>query len=374
MSAVESRIRPSEHAAAIVAAEEDVVRDVVILRSRELRRDADAHVFHPAVADREPLGSGDVFHARPERHLRIPDREPLEDVVVGGHDVEQPERAVAIEDDFAVAGRPNDDGPIWRAFGREQIGSVEGGAQRVHVIMTIALVQPRMHQDDVPGLDLALVDHVPVAGAGSRVGSHQSREVRFLFRPAPAWRIDVQHAAVRGRFRLRARADLRDLRRLPAHAVGIRHREPDLILRIRLEVEDAPGELVRHGVGRAEDPLASHSQQRHPWFPPALTGRPVAHFHRGVPVLIAGDLPLESQTDQRGRLDHESPRRRRVLRAQAGGHQNQERERGHQVAHDAPLQICETILPFHPTPGQAGTVPSGDSPCYRMSPRVWLRH
>ena len=67
--------------------------------------DADADVLDPAVADREPLGAGDVLHARPERDLGVADREPFEDVVVGGHHVEEAEGAVAVEDHLAVAGR-----------------------------------------------------------------------------------------------------------------------------------------------------------------------------------------------------------------------------------------------------------------------------
>src|SRR5204863_9352423 len=66
MRAVQPRIRPAEDPMAIVAAEEDVVGDVEILRSGELRVDADADVFNPAVADDEPRGASDVFHSRPE--------------------------------------------------------------------------------------------------------------------------------------------------------------------------------------------------------------------------------------------------------------------------------------------------------------------
>jgi hypothetical protein len=44
------------------------------------------------------------------------DGEPLEDVMVSGHHVEEPMVAVAIEDDLAVPGSPDDDGSLGRAF------------------------------------------------------------------------------------------------------------------------------------------------------------------------------------------------------------------------------------------------------------------
>ena len=40
----------------------------------------------------------------------------------------------------------------------------------------------------------------------------------------------------------------------------------------------------------------------------------VAHLHGGVPVVVAGDLPLEAQTDQRRRFDGEGARLDRVGR------------------------------------------------------------
>ena len=105
MRAIDAGARPAERAVVIVAADENVVRDIEARRSRKLGVDADPHALEPAVPDREPRGARDVFDAGPERHLGVPKRDPLEDVVGRAHHVEQPERAVAVEDHLAVARR-----------------------------------------------------------------------------------------------------------------------------------------------------------------------------------------------------------------------------------------------------------------------------
>ena len=50
-----------------------------------------------------------------------------------------------------------------------------------------------------------------------------------------------------------------------------------------------------------------------PSFQVALTGRPVAHVHGCVAVVVADDLPLESQADQRRRFHDELSRLRSVI-------------------------------------------------------------
>ena len=160
-----------------------------------------------------------------------------------------------------------------------------------------------------PGSDLALIDDVPVAGAGAGVGRHQSREVRLLFRAAPARRIDVQHAPAGGRLRLRPRADPRRLHRLSAHAVRILHRQPHLVLGVRLEVEDAAGESIGHGVRGAEDLLAAHPQQRQRRLPLVLrsdrSGAPVGDRRPSR----CGCRRRRSPTRTRGRSASAAPRR-----------------------------------------------------------------
>ena len=217
----------------VVAAEKDVVRDVEVLRPGVLRVHSDADVLNPAVPDRQSFRAGHVLHAGPECHLGVADRQALEDVVFRAHHVEEPKRAVTVEDDFSVAGSANDDRAIGRAFGGEEVRTVERGAHGVHVIVAVTLVEPRVHENDVSGLRLVLEDDVPVARAGAGIRRHQTREVRLLLRSLPRRRIDMQHAAAGCGLRLAARSHFDVLHRLAAHTIRIAHRQTDFILGVR---------------------------------------------------------------------------------------------------------------------------------------------
>ena len=218
----------------VVAADEDVVRDVEVLRSRELR----VRLPMPTLSIRqfrtvEALRARDVFDAGPERHLGVANRQALEDVVVRAHHVEEAKRAVAVEDHFAVARRSDHDRPLGGAFGRQQIRAVERRAHRVDVVVAIALVEPRVDKNHVARLRLVLEHDVPVARAGAGIRRHQTREVRLLLRSLPGQRIDMEHAAAGCGLRLAARAHFDVLYRLAAHAVRIVHRQTDFIFGVR---------------------------------------------------------------------------------------------------------------------------------------------
>ena len=106
---------PADQAVTVVAAQDDVVGDVEILRAAYCGVTADAHVLDAAVPHREAFAARHVLQPGEESDVGVADRESLENVVVGGHDVEEPVAAVPVENDLAIARRPDDDG-LLRAF------------------------------------------------------------------------------------------------------------------------------------------------------------------------------------------------------------------------------------------------------------------
>ena len=190
-----------------------------------------------------------------------------------------------------------------------------------------------MHENRVAGPHLVLKDDVPVAGAGTGVRGHQARKVRLLLRGTPGWRIDVQDAAAGRRLRLGACPHLHQLHRLTAHPIRILHRQADFVRGVGIEVEDAAGKPLGHRVGRAEDLLAAHAQQRQRVAPLAVAGAAVADVHGGVAVVVAADGPFESQADQRRRLDDEFAGTDTVLGAERRSGQHGEDDRAEEASH-----------------------------------------
>src|SRR4030095_452852 len=130
-------------------------------------------------------------------------------------------------------------------------------------------------------------------------------EIRLLFRSTPRRRIDMEHAGAGARLRFTAGADLCRLDAVAARTVRILHRQLHFVLGVRVEVDDAASEALRHGVWRAEDFLAAHPEQGHAFVPGRLAGLPITHADGGVAIVVAVDLPLESEADQGWRLDDE---------------------------------------------------------------------
>ena len=103
------RAGPPGQVARIVPADELAVGDVEVARRRGVGEHAHAHVLEAAPLHGQPLRAGDGLRARPDRDVGVPERDPLEVVVVGGLDVEQVEVAAAVEDHLAVARRLDHD-------------------------------------------------------------------------------------------------------------------------------------------------------------------------------------------------------------------------------------------------------------------------
>ena len=237
--------------------------------------------------------------------------------MVGRHDVEERVRgAAAVEDDFAIARRLDDDGPLRRAFGREQVSAIEGHASRVHIGKSVRLIEPRVNEDNIAGLHLALRQHAPIADERALICLHESSGGRLLALALIVRRIQVQHAPACRFPWLAACAHLHRFHRLALHAIRIREREAALIFRLRFEIENAARKPVRHRVieisRRAEDVLATQAQQRQRG-PPLFSARfAKRHRDRGIAIRIPRDVPLEAEIQQRRRLDAKRAGRDRI--------------------------------------------------------------
>jgi hypothetical protein len=111
------------------------------------------------------------------------------------------------------------------------------------------------------------------------------------------------------RHRFRARADGHGLRLFAADAVRIVQDEPRLVRGVRFQIQDAAGEHVGyddvHAAAGAPDALALQPEERQRRLPLRHALFSERHLHRGVAVVIALDVPLEPEIDQRRRIDNE---------------------------------------------------------------------
>ena len=129
------------------------------------------------------------------------------------------------------------------------------------------------------------------------------------------------------RFRLGARPHGRHLDGLSRDAVRVLHREAHVVLGVRLEVENTAGKPRGHRKRRAGDPLATLAQQRKSRPPRRLSGRPVLDLDGRIAIVVAGDVPLEAEADERRGLDDKlAGDGRVVLRAEAGKRRDHERD------------------------------------------------
>ena len=315
----ERRVAPADHPLRVVPAVEPVVGDVEVARPRVVREDADPDVLETGVLDREPPGPRDGLLAGPDGELGVAERDALEVGVVGRHDVEQGEVAVAVEDDLAVARRLDGDRPLGGAVGRQVVRALEGiGTVGAPVLQVVVAIEAGVHEQGVAGAHPRTPRRAEVpAAARGVVRAYQPLERRLDLRALEAVGIDVEHPPLRVRHRLGARPHRHGPVGLADHAVGIGHHEARLVRRVGLEVEDAPREHVRHDdveLVPHEDPLALQAQERERRRPRRLALPAVGHLHRRVPVVVALDEPFEAEVDQRRRLDEELSRRDRVPR------------------------------------------------------------
>ena len=247
---------------------------VKVARVGVLGPDAKTDLLEPAVPDRQADRSEHLLLAREDRDVRVPDRQSIEDVVAGGHHVEQPVVSRPVEDHLAVARGLDGDRPLGRAFERQRHGAVERRHHGIDVAQTFRLVEACVDKKGVAGLRAPFPYHAPVPQAGAVIRLQDAREARLDALPLiPRW-INMQNAAVLRRLRFRPRFHPDRLGRLAAAAVGIREREAALVLGRGLKAQDAARETVRHGVvevfAAAVHMLAAHpkvTSVRYPGLP-----------------------------------------------------------------------------------------------------------
>ena len=315
----QGRVGPSDQALRVVPAVEPVVGDVEVARPGVVREDADPDVLETGALHREPLRPRDGLLAGPDGEVGVAERDALEVGVVGRHDVEEGEVAVAVEDDFAVTRRLDGDRPLGGAVGRQVVRAlVREGAVGSAVLQVVVAVEAGVHEERVAGAHPGTPGRgeVPAAARGV-VRAYQPLERRLDLRTLEAVGIDVEHPPLRVRRRLGARSHRHRPAGVAAHAVGVGHHEPRLVRRVGFEVEDAPREQVGHDdveLVADEDPLALQAQEGQRRQPLRLALPAIRHLHRGVAVVVALDGPLEAEVDQGRRLDQQFSRRDRVRR------------------------------------------------------------
>jgi len=72
---------PADEAEAVIAADEQVVGDVEIVRPGELGPDAEADVFKAAVLDGEADGAGYLFLPGEDRNVGVTESQAFKDVI-----------------------------------------------------------------------------------------------------------------------------------------------------------------------------------------------------------------------------------------------------------------------------------------------------
>ena len=115
----------------------------------------------------------------------------------------------------------------------------------------------------------------------------------------------------------RAGLDLDGLGSLAGDAVGIRHLKTALILCAGLQVQDAAGEAVGHGVIEvftgAEDTFTADADQGEGFAPGTLSGCAELHGDGRVAVGVTVDGPFEAEIEKRGMFDDELSGCSRIL-------------------------------------------------------------
>ena len=103
--------------------------------------------------------------------------------------------------------------------------------------------------------------------------------------------------SARGRFRFKTRADRDEVLRLTLDAIRIQHDEPALVIGSGFEIEEASRKSIGHDVLERVlvDALVPDAQQRQAVCPGRLALLPIGHGDRGIAIVIAVDMPFESQ-------------------------------------------------------------------------------
>ncbi len=347
-----------------MAADQHVVGDIDVLGAAPLVLHAATDVDQARAHQTEARGAGDVLLPEQEADVGVPHRDPFEQGVAGGHQVEEHVGAVAVEHHLAVASGPDHDGLGRRAAGGQVVGPVEGRAVAAELRVEAAVGEAVVLVDAGMDLDHVARPHARREGHGMvrlvrahEVGRQEAGVGRRLFRSAPAPGIDVEGPSARGGLRRPAGVYGDQLLPRPAHPIRIAEHEAGLVGGVRLEVQQAAGEHVRGdevveaapvAVARlaAGNLLALQPEQGQPLAPSRLAALAVADVDAGVAVVVARDAPFEAQGDEGRPLDGEGAGGGPERRPGRGQGASAQRDQGHKarrgpgrVSRDAPPMV-----------------------------------
>src|SRR4051812_41412402 len=111
-----------------MAAEKDIVGDIIILGLGPILAHHPSHIDGAAVDQGEAVGSGDVLDPQQKTDIGVLDGDAVDSIVVGGQNIEERVVIGAVKPHFAVAGCLDHDGFVGRAAGGQVIGAVKGRA------------------------------------------------------------------------------------------------------------------------------------------------------------------------------------------------------------------------------------------------------
>ena len=185
-----------------------------------------------------------------------------------------------------------------------------------------------MDEYGVAGLGFVHADRGPIAAACAVIGGLEADKTRLLARAFMVGRIDVEDAAARVGFRFGPGSHGDALLRLAGDAVRIAERELAFVAGGGLEIQDAPGKAVGHGIGHAllvaVHPFPADAQQRERWTPGGSARLAEADLDGGIPVGVPFDGPFKPEVQQRGVFHMETAGSCGVLGLQgAGGEEKQ---------------------------------------------------
>src|SRR5882762_11219855 len=106
-------------------ANHDVIGDIKVPGIGTIGHYGNADVFHFAMLNGQSATAHNSFQSPVECDICIPDGEPFEVMVIGGHHVEETVGAITVENNFSVAGSFNGNRFFGGAFLCEHIGAVE---------------------------------------------------------------------------------------------------------------------------------------------------------------------------------------------------------------------------------------------------------
>ena len=154
--------------------------------------------------------------------------------------------------------------------------------------------------------------------------------------------IDVEDAPARVGFRFGPGGHGDALLRLAGDAVRIAERELAFVAGGGLEIQDAAGKAVGHGIGHAVvvavHPFSTDAQQRERWAPGGRARLAEADLDGGVPVGVPLNGPFKSEVQQRGVFDMETAGSGGVLGLEGAGGE----EKKGSGAHDKGI-LCHRI-------------------------------